>query len=103
MKKHHYVSWVIGILLLLVVIGAFYFIRNQVSSNFSKEGTLKVATAGTIFPNAYRKNNKLIGYDVSVLNAIAKAENYKTDYIVTDFDGIFGQVDSDRVPGRYCC
>ena len=59
--------------------------------------TLRVATAGTIYPNAYKNNNKLKGYDVEVANAVAKQMGYKTKWVVTDFDGIFGQVDNEQV------
>ncbi|WP_034994596.1 transporter substrate-binding domain-containing protein [Liquorilactobacillus vini] len=98
MKKHNYVGWIVGVVVLvLVIIGGTIFLNISSSSTQSKNKVIKVATAGTIFPNAFQEKGKLTGYDVQVLNAAAKAEGYKTKYITTDFDGIFGQIDSERV------
>ncbi len=97
MKKHHYVLWVIGLIIILViVIGGFSLFR-QSSAKQSNNKTIKIATAGTIFPNAYQQKGKLTGYDVQVAESAAKAEGYKVKFAVTDFDGIFGQVDTGRV------
>lgn len=98
MKKHSYLSWISGLIVVILVVfaGAYFFSRSTPSSTNRKK-IVKVATAGTIFPNAYQKGGKLTGYDVQVLNAAAKAEGYKTKYTTTDFDGIFGQIDSQRV------
>lgn len=100
MKKHRYGLWATIVVIIIVIIGGGIWFSNskkQASKTSSTNKTIKIATAGTIFPNAYQKNHKLTGYDVQVANAAAKAEGYKTKYIVTDFDGIFGQIDSGRV------
>jgi ABC-type amino acid transport/signal transduction systems, periplasmic component/domain len=97
MKKHHYTLWITSLIVVIAIIigGTFLFQKKSVSASSDK--TINIATAGTIFPNAYRDNGKLTGYDVEVAQAAAKAEGYKTKFTVTDFDGIFGQVDSGRV------
>lgn len=97
MRKHHYALWIASLLVIVVVIigGTFLFRKSSAKSDSNK--TIKIATAGTIFPNAFKENNRLTGYDVQVAEAAAKAEGYKTKFSVTDFDGIFGQVDSGRV------
>ncbi|KRK97461.1 abc-type amino acid transport system, periplasmic component [Secundilactobacillus odoratitofui DSM 19909 = JCM 15043] len=97
MKKHRYGLWAVIIIVILVIGGAFWFTSSKKSAKSTTKPTIKIATAGTIFPNAFQQNHKLTGYDVDVAKAVAKAEGYKTKFTVTDFDGIFGQVDSGRV------
>lgn len=95
MKKHHYTLWIVGLVVAIVVVvgGTLLFKK---SSAQSSNKTIEIATAGTIFPNAYKQNGKLTGYDVQVAEAAAKAEGYKVKFTVTDFDGIFGQIDAGR-------
>lgn len=95
MKKHHYTLWISGLVVIIAIISGFFFFTHK--SSASENQTVKIATAGTIFPNAFKDNGKLTGYDVDVAKAAAKAEGYNTKFTVTDFDGIFGQVDSGRV------
>nr|WP_054757021.1 transporter substrate-binding domain-containing protein [Liquorilactobacillus satsumensis] len=98
MKKHHYGLWIIGVVVLLLIIGGGFFLtKGQAAQSAATTKTIKIATAGTIFPNAYKQNNKLTGYDVEVANAAAKTQGYTVKYVTTDFDGIFGQLDAGRV------
>lgn len=59
--------------------------------------TVTFAATGTSFPTAYKKNNKLVGFDVEVANTAAKRLGYKTKWITGSFDGLFGQLDSGKV------
>lgn len=97
MKKHRYGLWATVVIIIIAIVGGAIWANGNKKASSSTKPTIKIATAGTIFPNAYRQNHKLVGYDVAVAKAVAKAEGYKTKFTVTDFDGIFGQVDSGRV------
>jgi ABC-type amino acid transport/signal transduction systems, periplasmic component/domain len=97
MKRNKRIIWSIIGLIVVVLVLTGVVIYSQSNLHASGQKAITIATAGTIFPNAYRDNKKLTGYDVQVVEAIAKAEGYSTKFITTDFDGIFGQIDSGRV------
>nr|CCC56685.1 ABC-type amino acid transport system, periplasmic component [Weissella thailandensis fsh4-2] len=98
MKKHHYTLWVISLVIIVaIVVGGALLFKKSTTKTDSNNKTIKIATAGTIFPNAYKENGKLTGYDVEIAQAAAKAEGYKVKFTTTDFDGVFGQVDAGRV------
>lgn len=95
MKSKRLVYGIIGVIVIAV---AGVLIGRQFNTpTKAATPTLRIATAGTIYPNAYKRNKKLTGYDVDVANAVAKQMGYKTKWVVTDFDGIFGQVDNEQV------
>ncbi|GAF41272.1 hypothetical protein FC83_GL000552 [Agrilactobacillus composti DSM 18527 = JCM 14202] len=59
--------------------------------------TVTFAATGTSFPTAYKANNKLVGFDVEVANTAAKRLGYTPKWITGSFDGLFGQLDTDKV------
>jgi ABC-type amino acid transport substrate-binding protein len=66
---------------------------------FAAEGTLKVCTAGDFPPMQYYKNPgdaDLIGFEIDVINAIAKRWDAKAEFVVGDFKGLLPSLDSQR-------
>ena len=58
------------------------------SSNDSK--TLKVGTEGTYAPFTFHnKQDKLTGYDIDVIKAVAKEKGYKLKFNETSWDSMF--------------
>ncbi|WP_252898742.1 hypothetical protein [Secundilactobacillus odoratitofui] len=55
MKKHRYGLWAVIIIVILVIGGAFWFTSSKKSAKSTTKPTIKIATAGTIFPNASSK------------------------------------------------
>lgn len=63
-----------------------------------KRGTLKVATAGTLYPQSYHDdNNKLTGYDVEILKEIGKRLGLKIQFTEMGVDGMLTAVKSGQV------
>jgi len=66
---------------------------------FATEGTLKVCTAGDFPPMQYYKNPgdaNLVGFEIDVINAIAKRWDAKAEFVVGDFKGLLPSLDSQR-------
>ncbi|MDH6233192.1 polar amino acid transport system substrate-binding protein [Mesorhizobium soli] len=66
---------------------------------FASGGTLKVCTAGDFPPMQYYKNPgdaDLVGFEVDVIDAIAKQWGAKTEFVVGDFKGLLPSLDSQR-------
>jgi ABC-type amino acid transport substrate-binding protein len=66
---------------------------------FAAGGTLKVCTAGDFPPMQYYKNpgdTDLVGFEIDVVNAIAKRWGAKAEFVVGDFKGLLPSLDSRR-------
>lgn len=61
-------------------------------------GVLKVGTEGTYSPFSYHdpKTNDLVGYDVEVIDAVAKKLGVEAEYVETPWDAIFAGLTSQR-------
>jgi polar amino acid transport system substrate-binding protein len=55
-------------------------------------GVIRVATTGDSKPNSFVTDGKQQGFDVDVVNAIAKANGYTTEYVTMDFSNILSTV-----------
>ncbi|MBF0787133.1 MULTISPECIES: transporter substrate-binding domain-containing protein [unclassified Streptococcus] len=61
-------------------------------------GTLRVATPGTLYPTSYHDDaDKLIGYEIDMLNEIGKRLDIKVDYQEIGVAEAFTAVDSGKV------
>lgn len=60
--------------------------------------TLTVGTTAQTYPNSYKKNDKLVGFDIDVTNAVAKKIGYKVRWkVIGDVPGLFGALDSGKI------
>lgn len=55
--------------------------------------TYIVATDASYAPMEYMENNKVVGFSYEVLDAAAKSQNIKLDFVNTPFEGLFANVD----------
>ena len=63
-----------------------------------KRGTIKVATAGTLYPQTYHDDkNNLTGYDVEILKEVGKRLKLKIDFTEMGVDGMLTAVNSGQV------
>lgn len=63
-----------------------------------KRGSIKVATAGTLYPQTYHDDdNNLTGYDVEILKEIGKRLDLKIDFTEMGVDGMLTAVNSGQV------
>ncbi|WP_258608535.1 transporter substrate-binding domain-containing protein [Mesorhizobium sp. AR10] len=68
-------------------------------SNLVRDGVLNVCTGGDFPPMQYYENpgdEKLVGFEVDVVDAIAKQWNATTKYVVGDFKGLLPSLGAER-------
>ena len=98
MKRLLFVALALIFVLVLVVMEDHLIkivILNQVVVNDSK--TLKVGTEGTYAPFTFHnKQDKLTGYDIDVIKAVAKEKGYKLKFNETSWDSMFVGLDAKR-------
>lgn len=70
---------------------------SQPSAKTVDEKIIKAGCTGVSYPNAYKENGKLTGYDVEILELAAKNLGYKVQWVNTDFAGLIGQLDAGKV------
>ena len=70
---------------------------NQSSNQATEQNILKVGSTGQSYPNGYKQNDKLVGFDVEITEAIAKELGYKVEWVIAEFGGLMGQFDSGRL------
>lgn len=89
MKKS---KWIIFFLTIVLVLVATQNVQA------STEKTITIGTTAQTYPNSYKKNNSLTGFDVDVAKAIGKKLGYKVKFkIVGDLPGLFGELDSGGI------
>ena len=67
--------------------------------SFIHDGVLKVCTAGDFPPMGYYENpgdKKMSGYEIDVVDALAKQWGATTEYVVGDFKGLLPSLQADR-------
>ncbi|TAA55861.1 transporter substrate-binding domain-containing protein [Shinella sp. JR1-6] len=67
--------------------------------DFVSGGVLKICTSGEFPPMEYYENpgdKDLIGFEIDVMDAIAKQWGAKAEYVVGDFKGLLPSLDSKR-------
>ncbi|MGB3814599.1 MAG: ABC transporter substrate-binding protein [Shinella sp.] len=84
---------------LAVLIGASDGLAAEQKPDFVSGGVLKVCTSGEFPPMEYYQNpgdKDLVGFEVDVMNAIAKHWGVTAEYVVGDFKGLLPSLDSKR-------
>lgn len=84
---------------LAVLIGASNGLAAEQKPDFVSGGVLKVCTSGEFPPMEYYQNpgdKDLVGFEVDVMNAIAKHWGVAAEYVVGDFKGLLPSLDSKR-------
>jgi polar amino acid transport system substrate-binding protein len=59
-------------------------------------GVIRVATTGDSKPNSFVEGGEQQGFDVDVVNAIAEANGYTTEYVTMDFSNILSTVENQQ-------
>ena len=69
---------------------------NQSNNQANEPNIIKVGTTGQSYPNGYKQDGKLVGFDVEVTEAIANELGYKIEWVIAEFGGLMGQFDSGQ-------
>jgi putative amino-acid transport system substrate-binding protein len=91
LKKISILISFLAVLLLLAACGG------EASTASESSKVLKVGATGQSYPNAYKEGDKLVGFDVEVIEKVAENIGYEVEWTLADFSGIMGQLDSKRV------
>lgn len=96
MKKT--LSGIIGSIIIIgfVFLGVTQLWGTTASANSSKK-TITIGTTGTSFPTSYKKGNKLVGFDVQLINKAAKDLGYKPKWVTGEYDGLLADLDGGKV------
>jgi polar amino acid transport system substrate-binding protein len=85
--------------MLAVLLGAGTALSADQKPDFVSGGVLKVCTSGEFPPMEYYENpgdKDLVGFEIDVMDAIAKGWGAKAEYVVGDFKGLLPSLDSKR-------
>lgn len=67
-------------------------------------GTVIIGTDGSYAPfNVVDDSGELVGFEIDMVNEIAKREGFEVEYQMLPWDGIFGQMDSGKIDTVMCC
>lgn len=70
--------------------------------DYDYTNTIKFATVLGSAPFSYMKNNKIVGYDIDVINYIGYKLGYKIEIVDMSFDGIIAAIVSGKVDMAGC-
>jgi len=63
----------------------------------SAEKSIRVGATGLSFPTSYKKDGKLVGFDVELTEQIAKDLHYRVEWVNADFSGLMGQLEGGKL------
>ncbi|EKA7417218.1 amino acid ABC transporter substrate-binding protein [Vibrio parahaemolyticus] len=58
---------------------------------------IKVGMSGRYFPFTFVKQDKLQGFEVDMWDEIGKRNDYKIEYVTSNFSGLFGLLETGRI------
>ncbi|WP_229628599.1 amino acid ABC transporter substrate-binding protein [Vibrio parahaemolyticus] len=58
---------------------------------------VKVGMSGRYFPFTFAKQDKLQGFEVDMWDEIGKRNDYKIEYVTSNFSGLFGLLETGRI------
>lgn len=77
--------------------------RNLESYDYNdSNGLIRFATVSGSAPFSYMKNNRIVGYDIEVIQYICKELGYKLEIVEMSFDGIIPALKSGKVDMAGC-
>ncbi|MCS7464586.1 amino acid ABC transporter substrate-binding protein [Paenibacillus doosanensis] len=62
-----------------------------------EQKVLRVGATGQSYPYAYKEDDKLQGFDVEVVEAVAKKLGYKVEWQLTEFSGVMAQLELGKL------
>lgn len=59
--------------------------------------TVKIGSTGQSFPNGYKENDKLTGFDIEIAEKIGEKIGCKVEWTLAEFGGLMGQLETGRL------
>ena len=59
--------------------------------------TVRVGVSGDFYPFCYKENDQLKGFEIDLWEQLAQMNNWKLEYTVADFSGLFGMLDTGKI------
>lgn len=84
-------------LALTLSVGALSACGSNAASKKTDEKVVKVGTSAGRSPFIFKEGEKVKGFDAEIIEAAAKKAGYKVEWNVSDFEGLFGLLDSGRI------
>ncbi|RKF22257.1 amino acid ABC transporter substrate-binding protein [Alginatibacterium sediminis] len=67
------------------------------STTISAQELIKVGMSGRYFPFTFVKQDKLQGFEVDIWDEIAARNDWKVEYVTSNFSGLFGMLETGRI------
>lgn len=84
-----------GILLMGIIIAGCE--KNEKKSNVSEEKIYKVGTSADYEPYEYRSKDKIVGFDIELMEAISKKVGFKFEIVDMTFDGLIPALQTGKI------
>ena len=65
--------------------------------SFASQEVIKVGMSGRYYPFTFTKQGKLQGFEVDLWNEIGERNNYKIEFVTSNFSGLFGLLETGRI------
>lgn len=95
-----YISWTVACIVLFIALNIESILSNSNLTNVStkvNEDSVIVMTEANFPPFEFiDENGKLVGFDIDVMNAIAKETGWNVEYISVGFSDIFTEIDNSK-------
>lgn len=70
---------------------------NDATNQTEEKKVIRVGATGQSYPNSYKENDKLVGFDVEVLEIAAANLGYEVEWVNSDFSGLLGQLETKKI------
>jgi glutamine transport system substrate-binding protein len=95
MKKFTKISFLMILMAAAILSGCGTSEKTSGGSGDSSEKTLKVVTNAAYAPMEYMDGDKVVGFDVDFINAVAEEAGYKVDVVHTGWDAMFVEIEDE--------
>lgn len=91
--KKRYLTLTLALVLVLIVSAC----SGSNAGGTDGKKVLRVGATGQSYPNSYKEGDKLVGFDVEVIEKIAANLGYSVEWTNSDFGGLMGQLETGKI------
>lgn len=91
--KKRYLTLTLTLVLVLMVSAC----SGSNAGGAEEKKVLRVGATGQSYPNSYKDGDKLVGFDVEVIEKIAANLGYSVEWTNSDFSGLLGQLETGKI------